>query len=162
METGFFGNISTRCQHLFPSTRLSDRKEQDNPHILVSPRNTDKTGTYKLIEAYYYDNNIIYEEEHKKPSVDTPCQLNIYEEFPYINYMIHGHAFIKNAPITGKYCFCGDILESNYISPIIRKNTNKFGTMNLKNHGFLMYADTLENLEKIIKESNFTFDKFEI
>ena len=35
----------------------------------------------------------------------------------------------------------------------------KFGAINLKNHGFLLYSDTLENMKNIIKELTFTYKR---
>ena len=36
---------------------------------------------------------------------------------------------------------------------------NKFGAINLKNHGFLLYSDTLDNMRLIIKGLEFTYER---
>lgn len=38
---------------------------------------------------------------------------------------------------------------------------NNFGAINLKNHGFLLYSDTLENLKELIKELKFSYRRDE-
>jgi hypothetical protein len=48
----------------------------------------------KLIGKYY---------GNKKPSVDTPVQLMIYQNAPAINYMIHGHYYVYGAPFTKSF-----------------------------------------------------------
>lgn len=146
----FFGNLSTRCQKLFPTIK------QGNTLMYVSPRNSDK----KYLEAedfvpcfINYYNEVAYYGE-RKPSVDSPVQLEIYNNFPNINFMIHGHAFIDNAVETENYCLCGDLNEYDEIKDLI---TSNIGGINLKNHGFLIYADTIENLKKYAFQLTFSY-----
>jgi hypothetical protein len=146
----FFGNLSTRCSKLFPSTR--------NNGIYVSPRNIDKE--YISIDDMIYCTNGFVDNEvyfagDRKPSVDTPIQLKIYEHCPQINYLIHGHAFIDGVIETQKYFLCGDLREATEVIEII--GNNKFGTLNLKKHGFLIYSDTIDNLKCIIKNLTFSY-----
>ena len=146
----FFGNVSTRCQKLFPSLRSN--------YILVSPRNIDKKSIQPtdMVQCYKNDSTIYYIGD-RKPSVDTPVQLEIYDNCPNVNYIIHGHAFIDNAPTTDEYYLCGDFREFYEVYGFIKNN--KFGFLNLKNHGFIIYSDTLDNLRYIIGDLTFNFKK---
>ena len=140
----FFGNYSTRCTKLFPSTR------RNKNYFFFSPRNTDKRFvTIKDLvltdNQYYYGN--------RKPSVDTPVQIELYQQMPKINWIIHGHAYIKNAPITEKYLPCGDMREVVEVHRVIRKiNTNR---INLKNHGFLLIGKNVEDMQNHLDDCNF-------
>ena len=133
----FFGNISTRCQQLFPSSSSSFG-------IYVSPRNSNKEELTS--EDMVYINSDMHYKGDRKPSVDSPCQIEIYKRHPELHYMIHGHAFIKEAPTTENYYLCGDVREADEVSSLIEGN----GAINLKNHGFLIYAETIEDLEAIV------------
>jgi len=145
----FFGNLSTRCSKLFPTFRK-------NVGIFVSPRNIDKETILSTDMVYceFEENNIYYVGEHK-PSVDTPIQLKVYKECEQINFMIHGHSFINGSVETKEYFLCGDLRESKEVIDIIQNN--RYGTINLKNHGFLLYSDTLENMKKLIQSLNFSY-----
>ena len=137
----FFGNVSTRCGALFPSKR-------SNSGYFVSGRNTDKEQLKRsdMVECSTSKGRIMYLGE-RKPSVDTPVQVSIYEMLPKINYMIHGHNFVKGAPTTEDYFPCGDKREIPGIVDLIGNNTS--GVINLKNHGFLVYAQYLGELEDL-------------
>ena len=146
----FFGNISTRCQQLFPST-------SSNFGIYVSPRNSNKEEL--TFEDMVYVNSDMHYKGDKKPSVDSPCQIEIYKRHPELHYLIHGHAFIKEAPTTENYYLCGDVREAVEVSSLIKGN----GAINLKNHGFLIYAETIEDLESVvsslINKSGFYYER---
>lgn len=145
----FFGNISTRCQKLFPSLRYNS--------IYVSPRNSNKKSltTLDMVKCFLHNNTVFYY-GNNKPSVDTPIQLAIYDKYPNINFMIHGHAKVKNAPTTSNYCLCGDFNEVNEISELI-DDTSSYGIINLKKHGFLIYANNTKQLVEIITNNEFYY-----
>jgi hypothetical protein len=145
----YFGNLSTRCSKMFPSA-----KHNNGTKIWVSRRNVNKKRLTEedMILTFKNEKEINYIGTNK-PSVDTPIQLDLYELFPNINYMIHGHAFIKNAPVTSHYYPCGDLREVGVAALLINQTGN--GIINLKNHGFLIYAKTIENFEKIVNELTF-------
>ena len=137
----FFGNISTRCQKLFPSLIKG-------LVLFVSPRNSDKESLTPE-EMVWYFNDTYYGK--RKPSVDSPTQLRIYKNMDNIKYMIHGHATFIHPDIktTNNYCLCGDINEVDEVVNLVGKNEYAF-CINLKNHGFLIGADTLKHLEGIV------------
>ncbi len=142
----YFGNLSTRCFKLFPSGR------QLQNWILVSRRNVSKkrltiddmipviviSGQFKYISLY-------------KPSVDTPIQMTLYNVYPYLNFMIHGHAHVVDAPTTEYYYPCGDLREVAEIIELIQYT--KKGVINLKNHGFLMYSQYIHELQTIANKA---------
>lgn len=139
----YFGNYSTRCTKLFPSKRLSSE------YFIFSPRNVDKRSVtvedlvLTDFDRYYGD---------RKPSVDTPVQLEIYKKYPKINFMVHGHAFIEGAPITNEYFPCGDLREVSETLAILENGDMYF---NLKKHGFLLCAEKLSDMENYLKRLEF-------
>lgn len=147
----YFGNTSTRCSKMFPSSRVN------KDVVLVSRRNIDKerleVSDLVLVSTDEDTGKVLYSGENK-PSVDTPIQLEIYKKFPEINFMIHGHYYIYDAPFTENHFPCGDMGEVKEITDIISKNPHyDMGIINLKNHGFLMYASTIEELKKLCEKS---------
>ena len=152
----YFGNLSTRCAYMFPTTRLS------NDIILVSARNTNKKNVSikDMIFTHTREDGTLFFGGRRRPSVDTPIQTQIYKWFPHINYMIHGHAYTENAETTKYYYPCGDMREAAEIFSAATKGaplaqTPKSFVINLKNHGFLVGASTLGTLETLIDETNF-------
>ena len=137
----FFGNASTRCMAMFPSQRSATG-------AFVSLRNIDKTrisaGDFTL--TVLDDSGISYVGT-RKPSVDAPVQLELFRRFPRVNYMVHGHAFINGAPETNEYFPCGDLREVDDVSSLMEIGSK--GCINLKKHGFLMYAETVEDLRDL-------------
>lgn len=145
----FFGNCSTRCASLFPSARkTNDLTHAEAVCAYVSPRDIDKAGIRcedmiftrmrATMGTYPFDYM-----GNKKPSVDTPIHLKIYEHFRDVNYIIHGHAYIKGGQYTEDYYPCGDLREFNEISNAL---SMKYNCFNLKNHGFIFIADSLEEM----------------
>lgn len=147
----FFGNLSTRCSKLFPSYKV------DDVYVFISPRNINKymITSDDMICITLKDNLVRYIGDIK-PSVDSPIQLLIYKKFPRINYMIHGHAFVKNAVETENYCLCGDIREVEEVSKLIDSDC---GAINLKNHGFILYSDSLSKLIKLTNTLEFSYER---
>lgn len=146
-DSRYFGNCSTRCMSTFPSIRY-------NEHYLFSPRNISKSDITSddmvLVNENGYSGN-------RKPSVDTPVQIEIYKRFPDINYMIHGHAFFhQTAPITQHYYPCGDLREVPEIIATIESNRFDDSTeialfaINLKNHGFLIGSHSVKTMENFL------------
>lgn len=141
--TRFFGNYSTRCTKLFPSERRANG-------FLFSPRNVNKESI-ESDDCVYCEEDMYFGD--RKPSVDTPVQIEVYKAFPDINYIIHGHAFIKNRPTTRSYFPCGDLREVNKIVNLIYAGHS---VMNLLNHGFLITGSTVKSIENIVECSEFT------
>lgn len=137
----FFGNLSTRCQKLFPTLKT-------NEGMFVSPRNINKESITPE-DMILYINDTYYGD--RKPSVDSPTQWRLYNNLPNINYMIHGHATFIHPDIetTQNYCLCGDINEVYEVLMLVNKTEYVF-CINLKNHGFLIGADTIDHLQKTI------------
>ena len=101
------------------------------------------------------ENEIIYIGD-KKPSVDTPIQSFLYNNYKCINFLIHGHAYIEGAIFTDSYYPCGDIREFLELKQFISFHSTTF-KINLKNHGFIIGSDTIENLETLINNSLFKY-----
>jgi hypothetical protein len=120
----------------------------------VSQRNVDKQAlTVKnLVPVKYIDDRICYCGENK-PSVDTPIQVKLYEKLPYINYMIHSHCYIKNAPFTKRCIPCGGLEEVDEIMEVIENSVCGkdilYFEINLKGHGSIVMANRLGLIEGI-------------
>ena len=144
--TRFLGNCSTRCMRGFPSERIGDL-------IYVSKRNVDKRYIDKdaFVPCKLEDGKVHYYNDNK-PSVDTPIQLSLYEKLPNINYMIHSHCYIKDAPFTEQVVPCGALQEINEIMDTIKDTQTEYHVVNLLGHGSTImckYPEQLKNINYI-------------
>lgn len=145
--TRFLGNSSFRCQRGFPSFKKDGI-------VYVSKRNVDKRYIDKsgFVPTKLFDNKIFYYGENK-PSVDTPIQLRLYEQLPNINYMIHAHVYIKNAPFTQKMIPCGGLEEVEEVINTIKREfktlENDFYVLNLIGHGCIVMSSNVEKLKEL-------------
>lgn len=139
----FFGNYSTRCRDLFPSKKINSEC------FLFSPRNLNKEiatiDDFVVTTANSYIGS-------RKPSVDAPVQLAIYKDVPWVNFMIHGHAFIKDGSSTTEYFPCGDLREAPAVIELLQR---KYRKINLKQHGFLIAAESIKELKAVIDSCTF-------
>jgi hypothetical protein len=150
----YFGNVATRCQKMFPVMR------PEGFLVLVSPRNSDKRrleagDMVPVMAPMQYGpegKSVIRYFGAKKPSVDTPIQLQLFEPGPH--FFIHGHALVKGAPMTERYFPCGDLREVDETAALIQK-TLPCGAINLRNHGFLLHSRTIEQMERLVRELEF-------
>lgn len=153
----FVGNASlrfkepTRCMSGFPAIRKEDL-------ILISRRNVDKTGISEKDFVMCHldkDDNTAYAGEFK-PSVDSPVQLRLFKRLKNIDYILHGHCYVKDAAITRIAIPCGAVEEVNEILDCIKNNYGSydanFYAINLKGHGCIIMAnenelDKMRNVE---------------
>jgi len=149
----FLGNAATRCSYGFPSTRKNNR-------IFVTRRNVDKTSIQAndFVEVEPKGDKVGYYGDNK-PSVDTPIQLKLFEQYPNVNYMIHGHVYAQESPFTGwmdtrkpatSKIPCGCIEEIYEIEKLFPERSSWNFTVNLFGHGFLAFAKDLEYFDKIM------------
>ena len=149
----FVGNASlrfkepTRCMSGFPAIRKDDL-------VLISRRNVDKTGISEkdFVVCYLDENNNTAYMGENKPSVDSPVQLRLFKTLPNIDYILHGHCYIKNAPMTKRAIPCGAVEEVSETLNVLQDNygslNEEFYTLNLKGHGCLIMASA-EQLSKM-------------
>lgn len=138
----YFGNVSTRCAKMFPSARFN------HEYILVSRRNVDKKRiTAEDFVKVRYDGELVEYLGDNKPSVDTGIQSYLYLNNPHINFMIHGHTYVEGYPYTQRYFPCGDMREAHEIKDQLDSDG---GCINLTNHGFLLFARTIDDLERVV------------
>ncbi len=139
----FLGNASarptdriTQCCHGIPAFR-------DAGHILVSRRNVNKTtlSADDFVVVAPDEDQVRYFGE-VKPSVDSPIQIRLFKHFPYVNYIIHGHAYLKDAPMTASKIPCGHVEEFDEIRHLFSWEAFNFG-VNLKGHGCLILGGDL-------------------
>lgn len=142
----YFGNVSTRCVKLFPSARLAGSLAVQ---AWVSPRNVDKRfiepNDMVAVQQERSGKAVEYEGS-RKPSVDAAVQLELYRHHPTLRFMIHGHAYIAEAPYTEHYYPCGDLRELLEVSELLSKGHR---CINLKSHGFLIAAAGMEELRDL-------------
>lgn len=138
----FFGNASFRCENGFPSFKKEGK-------IYVSQRNIDKrsinNNSFIAVEQglpiKYYG--------AKKPSVDTPVQVMLYDFYKNARYMLHGHVYIEAAPLTDSIIPCGAIEEADEIKRLFPNPEKINFSINLRGHGSLVIADNLDYLKSI-------------
>lgn len=148
----FLGNASFRCTRGFPSMRTPDGR------IYVSRRNIDKR--HIDIDAFVQvglnriggdsDKSILWYRGEHKPSVDTPIQLRLYERFKNINYMIHSHVYVEDAPFTDRMIPCGGVEEAWYISKLAYKEhliNSECCAINLIGHGSIVFMSKPADIE---------------
>jgi hypothetical protein len=144
----YFGNFSTRCMKLFPSVRHA------HGFFLFSPRNADKKRLTSKDFVFVCPPHYLGQ---RKYSVDAPCQVQLYNQFPHINFMIHGHATISSPHVdiktTERYYPCGDLREVEEIAKILR---TKAVAVNLRNHGFLLATSKIETMKALSKSLTFS------
>lgn len=154
--TRFLGNASMhppvppqvgRCGKGMPSFKK-------NGYVFVSQRNVDKQflSLDNFVPAYLEDGKVFYCGD-RKPSVDTPIQLRLYEKLENIHYMIHSHCYIKGAPFTGTSVPCGAVEEVDEILSAIEVNYDGFDlnryVVNLIGHGSIVMGSSLEDMDKV-------------
>ncbi len=147
--TRFLGNSSFRCtKGGFPSMC----KDGD---IYMSKRNVDKSDICVdgFVPVYFDGDAITYDGDHK-PSVDTPIQVRLYKHYDKALYMIHAHVYLEEPTFTTTECIpCGAVEEfKEIVNAVPDKEAINFG-INLKGHGSLIIADSVEAMKK------FTFVK---
>lgn len=145
----FVGNASlrfkspTRCMSGFPAIR------KDNL-VLISRRNVDKTGISEkdFVACALDDSGSVAYTGDNKPSVDSPVQLRLFKALPNIDYILHGHCYIEDAPFTDMAIPCGAVEEADAVTGLIEKHyggcDKTYYAINLRGHGCLVMANTAE------------------
>lgn len=148
--TRFVGNASLRgvtpsvppqigrCDKGMPSFR------GDNDIIFVSKRNIDKQFITldNFVPVWMENDKLMYSGEDK-PSVDTPVQIRLYKHLPCINYMLHSHCYIENAPFTHNAIPCGAVEEFDEIVRLIDDVNKNYYIINLIGHGSIIMWNSM-------------------
>lgn len=151
----FLGNCSIRpnvpsefrCLKGMPSFKHGD-------YVFVSQRNVDKM----FLDINHFvptrlENGKIYYCGDKKPSVDTPIQLRLYETLPNIKYMLHAHCYVDNAEFTNTPIPCGAIEEVDEVLAYIDKHYKSRELtryrINLRGHGSIVMGNTIDDMTGI-------------
>jgi hypothetical protein len=146
----FLGNASFRCMYGFPSFRKDGL-------IYVSRRNVDKCNISRdsFIAVKEGISNKVEYFGDVKPSVDTPIQVRLYSYYKYINYIIHGHVYLKHFPYTKIAIPCGAIDEFDEIVNHFPNPDYTFFGVNLKGHGFVLLSQKLPHIAGVIDGKGF-------
>lgn len=156
----FIGNASLRLIKPFSDSRcgkgMPSFRGADNM-IFVSKRNIDKQFITldNFVPVYMDDNKLMYCGDDK-PSVDTPVQIRLYNAFPQINYMLHSHCYIKNAPFTRKAIPCGALEEADEVintlaSYKLYTKTPQMFAVNLIGHGSIIMWNNMAQFHNEIE-----------
>lgn len=139
--TRMLGNVSFRCENGFASFR--DRKV-----FYVSRRNLDKRmiGKEGFVAVDLADETQVRYHGDAKPSVDAPIHAALYRVFPVVNYMLHSHVYIEGAPFTNSVVPCGALEEVDAVMEVVSTASRFQHRINLRGHGSLVMAWTLEDL----------------
>lgn len=155
----FIGNASLRLIKPFSDSRcgkgMPSFRGTDNM-IFVSKRNIDKQFiTLDNFVPVYMDNDKLMYCGEDKPSVDTPVQIRLYKELDHINYMLHSHCYIKNAPFTHEAIPCGAIEEFDEVMKLIHEqkidNHRNQYFVNLIGHGSIIMWNNMQQFHEDIE-----------
>ena len=151
----FIGNASLRgktppqvgrCGKGMPSFRGKDNV------VFVSKRNVNKQFIEldNFVPVWLENNKLMYS-GNDKPSVDTPVQIRLYDYLSNINYMLHSHCYIKNAPFTNRAIPCGAIEEFDEIIKIINDINKDYYAINLIGHGSIIMWNNMKQFHETIE-----------
>lgn len=140
------GNASTRCARGFPGIRINDA-------IYVTRRNVDKQtlASDDFVQVESVENEVRYYGPNK-PSVDTPIQIRLFNYYKNVNYMLHGHVYVKNGIMTSHKIPCGFIDEFDEIVKFMPDSSASNFIINLRGHGCLIMANNLEYFQNQVLE----------
>lgn len=122
--------------------------------IYASKRDVDKAliSRETFVPSYIGLDGRTYYYGNKKPSKDTIVQLNLYSMLPNINYIVHSHCYVQDAPFTKLPVPCGSMEEIDEVKEVIEKTFDKdynkeYYAINLVGHGCLVFGNTLDDLK---------------
>jgi hypothetical protein len=144
----FLGNASFRCTRGFPSVKLPDGR------IYVSRRNVDKRyiGIDTFVQVgWNKETDKVWYRGKDKPSVDTAVQLRLYDVLKDVNYMLHSHVYVKDAPFTDRMIPCGGLEEVGEILNVYHSD-NLPGAVNLIGHGSIVFMVDPSDIDEFVFE----------
>ena len=120
--------------------------------VFVSKRNVNKQFIEldNFVPVWLENNKLMYS-GNDKPSVDTPVQIRLYNYLSNINYMLHSHCYIKNAPFTNRAIPCGAIEEFDEIIKIINDINKDYYAINLIGHGSIIMWNNMKQFHETIE-----------
>lgn len=125
----------------------------DKGNIYVTQRDVDKSliDEHHFVNVYKEDDKVYYLGDYK-PSKDTIVQVNLYEKLKNINYIIHSHCYVKDAPYTNVPVPCGALDEIDEVINVIKKDYDNnyelnYYAVNLIGHGCLIMGKDVNVLK---------------
>lgn len=143
--TRFLGNssfISNDRKTVYVTRRDVDKEFIDKDHFVATYIEDDKVFYSKNNDGNFY-----------KPSKDSIVQNKLYKLLPNINYIVHSHCYVENAPFTKTPVPCGALDEIDEVLEVINKYydndlTKDYYAINLNGHGCLIFGNNIELLEQ--------------
>lgn len=140
--TRFMGNASFRCESGFPSFKNAE-------FIFVTRRNVDKRQIdRKSFVAVRQTLPVEFFGDHK-PSVDTPIQIELYNHYHKVRYMLHSHVYVDGAAMTERVIPCGALEEFEEIRQVYLSEDKVNFAINLRGHGSLVLASSVDFFEDL-------------
>ena len=146
----YVGNASFRCTKGFPSfkegetifvsKRNVDKKHLDREDFVPVPLDGDHSSCI-FLKSLCDGREVL-----NKPSVDSPVQAMLYRYYGKVRYMLHTHTYIEGAPFTDHVIPCGALNEYEEILSLFPENTSVNFSINLRGHGSLSLAGSVEYL----------------
>jgi hypothetical protein len=136
------GNASTRCSFGFPGARTGTS-------YFISERNVNKSHitSENFVRVGTSEDKVEYSGP-KKPSVDAPIQIKVFNYFKNVNYIIHGHVYVCGAPFTRHKLPCGAVEEIDELKMLLSPDMAN-ACINLRGHGCLILANDLRYFDSI-------------
>ena len=119
--------------------------------IFVSKRNVDirNMGANNMVAVNLFTDRMVEYYGENKPSVDTPIQVQLYNIYPNVNFMLHTHAYVEGAPFTtGSPVPCGSLEEVGKIWDIMPWENSTSFAINLKGHGSILFMSEFTEMTK--------------
>lgn len=130
---------------------LGNASFRDENGIYMSRRNIDKRSICRNDFVKVLPRISVGKQVHylgsKKPSVDTPIQIRLYNYYPNIRYILHGHFYVNGAPFTEQLVPCGAIEEADEIFKLIPDGESTNFAVNLRGHGSLIIVDDVGKID---------------
>jgi len=150
-NASFRNGVVDRCLSGFTSFK-------DDSYIYMSKRNLNKSLISK--DGFVALNPGVLPVEFygpHKPSVDAPVQVSLFDFYPKIKYIVHGHFYVEEAPMLTKEIDggtpmvmpCGAIEEADEIMDTFPDSETTEIVINLKGHGFVAMAQNLDFFDQI-------------
>lgn len=123
--------------------------------IYTSERDMDKSLITRkhFVPSFIGDDGKTYYYGDVKPSKDTVVQLKLYQKLKNINFIVHCHCHIEDAPFTKQPVPCGSLEEISEVFDVIKNSYNndfdkEYYAINLIGHGCLVFGSDLNKMRQ--------------
>ena len=133
---GSFGNLSFRIE--------SGKNKFIITGSRIGMKNSLTNDSFVEVISCDLEKKIVSVKGTREPSSEAMLHFAIYQEFPEINAIFHGHRFLQNFPVTLKEEAYGTIELVNEALKTLLGNK----IINMKNHGFISIGVNMDEAGK--------------